>query len=507
MGKFNTVKVGTKTTNAAGGTAYQMSRKLELATLLITSFLSGDKAYETEKDTVKRLTNLYNLLNTPQDKQFFAKAALYARDKFKLRSITHLCSALLAEGIVEDKYTTEDKKWLENYFSRIVMRADDITEIISAYSSRPNCYKSKAGRVQLPNVLKRGFSRAVANYDSYIFAKYKNDSKETSLLDAMVMSHAKATTKNKEGLTALMNKTLKNTTTWEAMQSQAGKASTEEEKAANKEQAWADFLSKGKKIEYFALLRNLRNICETGNSELIDKACTLLADAELVSRSKVLPFRFMTAFDYVNELNNRSVIKALNKAVELSLSNVPEFSGKTAILVDTSGSMGQTLSLKGSTKVIDVAALFAAVFFKANDSIVVPFDYEAHKFTANPDDSLFSIANSLRADGGATNMSAGFNELKESYDRIIVLSDMQTWIDASYYGASCNSAYKKYARTYNPNCKLYTIDLTGNGTLQFPEENVACLGGFSEHIFEIMQKTEEDKRALISEIESINLDE
>ena len=56
MSKFNSAKVSsTATTNLAGGSAYKESAKLELASLLVTSFLSGDKAYEKEADTIKRL--------------------------------------------------------------------------------------------------------------------------------------------------------------------------------------------------------------------------------------------------------------------------------------------------------------------------------------------------------------------------------------------------------------------------------------------------------------------
>lgn len=504
MSKFNTVKTNSKlTTNKAGGVAYKQSTKLELVSLLVTSLLAGDKAYETESEIVERLVNLYNSLNS-EDKTFFAKASIYARDKFRLRSISHLCSAILAEGVVMNNYTEDDKKWLKGYFSKVIMRADDITETISAYASRPNAYKSKAGRIQLPSVVKKGLSLAMANYDEYIMAKYKQEGKTFSLVDAVNMVHTKATEKNATALKNLVEGTLKSADTWQVKQTQAGKAENKEEA---KKEAWADFLAKGERIEYFALLRNLRNILQTDNKELVSQAAQLLCNEKLVKNSKVLPFRFMTAYDILDEYNSRTLKQALNKAIEISLSNVPELSGKTAILVDVSGSMGSRLSYQGSTRVIDIAALFAAVLYKTNDSDIIPFGEQAYSCKPNPDDSIFTIASKMRANDGGTNMTAGFQALKEKYDRIIILSDMQTWMDRGYWGvgAQTQRAYKEYRKKYNPDCKLYTMDLAGNGTMQFPENNVACIAGFSEHVFTVMGKLEEDKNAMVHEIEAIEL--
>ena len=180
MSKFNSAKVSsTATTNLAGGSAYKESPKLELASLLVTSFLSGDKAYEKEAGTIRRLEKLYEKMNT-EDKQFFAKAAIYARDKFRLRSISHLCASLIGEGVAKGLYDEADKKWIANFFSKVVMRGDDITEIISAYKSRPECYRSKKGRIQVPEVMKAGLSEAFGRMDEYQLAKYRGDKKDTS---------------------------------------------------------------------------------------------------------------------------------------------------------------------------------------------------------------------------------------------------------------------------------------------------------------------------------------
>jgi 60 kDa SS-A/Ro ribonucleoprotein len=67
------------------------------------------------------------------------------------------------------------------------------------------------------------------------------------------------------------------------------------EKAELKAEAWAELL-RTRKIGYFALLRNLRNIAEQA-PELVPTACELLTDERLIRKSLVLPFRFSTALE------------------------------------------------------------------------------------------------------------------------------------------------------------------------------------------------------------------
>ena len=40
---------------------------------------------------------------------------------------------------------------------------------------------------------------------------------------------------------------------------------------------------------------------------------------------------------------------------------------------------------------------------------------------------------------------------------------------------------------------------------QFPENNVYCLAGFSDKIFDIMKLLESDKKALVKKIEEVEL--
>jgi hypothetical protein len=51
--------------------------------------------------------------------------------------------------------------------------------------------------------------------------------------------------------------------------------------------------------------------------------------------------------------------------------------------------------------------------------------------------------------------------------------------------------------------RVFSFDLAGHGTPQFPERNVFTLAGFSDKTLQTMRFLEEDKSALLREIEAV----
>ena len=76
---------------------------------------------------------------------------------------------------------------------------------------------------------------------------------------------------------------------------------------------------------------------------------------------------------------------------------------------------------------------------------------------------------------------------------------MQCWID---YHCPIET-FNAYKRRTGANPIIYSFDLTGYGSMQFPERNVYLLAGFSEKVFDIMKLLESDKEALVDTIESV----
>lgn len=479
--KFNTILKNKfrrpDTVNLAGGQAHAQSEKLELVTLLLTSFLE-DQYYRKADATADRLRKLVAQIS---DKRFVAKAALYARREAGMRSVSHLVAADLARAV-------KGEAWTKGFFDRIVHRTDDVLEILAAYLALHG--------KPLPNSLKKGLGQALARFDAYQLAKYRRENAAVKLVDAVNLLHPPHT----EALSALVNGSLAPAETWETQLTQSGQdAASDADKAERKAEAWAKLI-RNRKIGYFALLRNLRNVLEQA-PELLDDAVAMLTDETLIRGSLVMPFRFRVALDAIedyrasSESQRQKLVRALSVATDRSLANVPRFDGRTLVAVDCSGSM--------IGKSIKIASLFAAVLYKANRADLMLFSGDASYQSFNRDDATLTIAQRIeeKAQWGGTNFHAIFQRADRSYDRVVILSDMQAWMGHHTPAES----FRQYAAKTGKRPRVFSFDLAGYGTLQFPEPEVFALAGFSDKTMETLRFLESDKSALIRDIERIAL--
>jgi len=67
--------------------------------------------------------------------------------------------------------------------------------------------------------------------------------------------------------------------------------------------------------------------------------------------------------------------------------------------------------------------------------------------------------------------------------------------------------FADYKTRYSVTPRVFSFDLKGYGTLQFPQERVYCLAGWSDRVFEIMQKLDRDPEALVRDVESVPLED
>jgi hypothetical protein len=499
MSRFNATNVSRTaqpdTTNLAGGQAFTQSPKLRLASALLTSFCK-DTYYQSAQDNVSYIADL---IAQQEDKLFAAKAAIYTRKQNGLRSVSHVAAGEIAQHV-------KGETWTKNFYKMVVQRPDDVTEILSYFTSkygqRASKTPNKKGKVhsfeKIPNSLKRGLALALGTFDGYQLAKYKGEGKSISLIDAVNLCHPKYN----EHLTALMKGTLKPAETWETKLVQAGqKATSQAQKDELKKEAWLDLVN-ANKLGYFAALRNLRNIADQA-PEAMPKVLALLSNENAVKKSMVIPFQFVTAMEAIagTSADTNAVKKALNAAMEHSLANVPSFDDETLIAVDVSGSMGG--------RPVKIAALFAAVLYKANNADVMLFDTSIRHMNLNPGDSLSTIASQIEraATGGGTSFHLIFEGAKKKYGRIIVLSDMQAWVTSGRpggcYSSLPNEAHKAYKKKFSCNPKIYSFDLNGAGSMQFPEENVYALAGFSDSVLGLMKNLEQNPQELVDTIEKV----
>lgn len=486
--------------NKGGGVGYAQDRETELASLILTSFLTGN-AHETES---AQETRLMNLLDSFGESDFPAKAAIFARNEFGMRSVSHLIASEIGERV-------KGKEWTKSFFEKVIRRPDDITEILS---------RTLAQIGTVPNSMKKGLGASFSKFDEYQLAKYRGEGKAVSLIDAVNLLHPKPTGKNKHALKKLVADKLRSKETWEAKISEAGKS---EDVESAKTEAWEDLIGT-KKIAYLALVRNLRNILTSVNDvKVIKAACDLLMDKDRCKNSLIFPFTFWSAYFEVEsmplqDVTKKIVMSALNKALEMSCDNIPVFDGRTLVAIDYSGSMGHTnivnkLSNRG------VASLFATVLAKKNpESDVVIFgDNAVYVKNFNAEDSIFTNLKNLMKnndDGGgygyrsnrntdsnlvycghSTNFHDVFRVAKTKYDRIVFFSDMQA---NSGFG---ESGLQQYKSKFGNEPLIIAVDLAGNGTTQFRKGHIQ-IAGWSEKIFDFMKN---DTNSLIKRIKEIQL--
>jgi len=237
---------------------------------------------------------------------------------------------------------------------RVIQRADELAEFVALYM--------KDGRQPLSAQVKRGLAAAFRKFDQHALAKYDRKDAAVRLRDVLFLVHAKPdsvpgitsvryadaikkhnykrgmTLRHVEGRGAtwkqLIDGTLPIPDTWETALS-AGE---------DKRKTWERLL-KEHTLGALATIRNLRNMREAKVS-----LSAIRAHIAVMPVDRVLPFRFIAAARYAPELEPE-----LEQAMFRCVAGLPKLPGKTALLVDCSGSMEAPLSEKSEVTRFDAA--------------------------------------------------------------------------------------------------------------------------------------------------------
>lgn len=498
MSRFNTAQKTSRrqVTNRAGGPAFAHSPHLQFVTLILTSFVS-DGYYSKADETLARLRNLLIEIN---DWEFVAKAAVYARRVFGMRSITHVLAGEIAHHV-------SGVEWKRRFFKSIVRRPDDMLEIMGYYFA--TYAQSKTGRNgakvyrKIPRAMRRGFADRLALLSEQDLAKYRASGKELSMVDLVNICHPAKT----EAINKLMTGSLGSANTWEANLSKAGaSASTDAEKAEAKADVWKTMIA-DRTIGHMALLRNLRNIVQQARDQ-VAAACELLVDDKRIKQSLVFPYRYLAAYRMLERTPGTSrVLSALSIAAGKALQNVPDIGGRTLVAIDTSGSMTMRLSDNSMMRHVDVAAVFAAALAKGSEVDLMAWANTAKYANVPLGNEIFATIAGLEQINGdvghGTSLASAFDAAGSTvYDRIVVISDMEVWARSAYSGYSAQSALDAYKRRTGADPFIYVLDTSGGGTTPVMTGKMATLAGYSDKVFDLMGKAEQDPHILISTIEN-----
>lgn len=446
MSKFNKNISNQMVDSYEGGKVFEKDPLEEWMNVLFSSYLT-DKFYESENTQTTRFIELTNKIIAKYGASFAAKAAVFARKELGMRSVSQLTAAILNGKQFDNK---------RHFFKSIVNRPDDVAEICAAIEA----FDAKRSHAAV-----RGFGDYLSSLGDYQIGKYKMKGKQYNMFDLINITHA-----HSESIDKYKAGTLEAPDTWEV------KISTSE----NKDQEWRRLIQEGK-LGYLALIRNLNNILEaldpnkTGRFDdtiITNYLIPQITNVDKIHKSMVFPYQIYTAYCNLN-IRNFMVMDALEKAFRVSCDNMPKFAGKTAIVLDVSGSMDSRISPKSVISLKEVGACYGiAIWLNNPDVDIVKFGDYAKSVKLNPLDNAFSCIEKLVANEGCgygTDVAPAYeNFLNHNfYDRIFLISDMQIMTNYSgwyTYSDSGKTCFNKYCAKYGNHTHMYSFDLASYHT-------------------------------------------
>ena len=530
MSRFNKQSKLTQTEiSHAGDIAFKMVPEMELYSLVCSSLLTPTYYVPNNAIALGKIKGLIKEV----DPLFVAQLAIYAREKMYLRTIPLVLTVELAKIHSGDNL-------LRRLTRRVVQRVDEINELVSYYikanKHTPKFIDNKAGhRVEkkiykFSNQIKKGLSDIFESgkFNEYNYAKYNRDT-EVKLRDVLFLTHPKPhTTEMKELFFKIANNGLSTPYTWETELSKAG------QDGLSKKRVWEDLILSNK-MGYMATLRNMRNFLKEGVSDiLLQKVADRISDTEEVRKSKQLPFRFLSAyrvlvgdpemnwhkeeFENIQYKDAKILVEALEKAVLISVENMPVFENENVLIAtDVSSSMWKPISPKSKVMRYDIGALLAMLAqTRCTYATVGMFgdDWKMLNDLANKD-VLWATNEIYKREGEVGYSTNGWKVIEGaikdfdnggiSYDRIMMFTDVQLWNSTGRDRGKVNRLWKEYKKIV-PNAKLYLFDLGGYGQVPIDMKggDVYLIAGWSDQIFNVLQGLEKGKDAL-DEVKQIEL--
>ncbi|MEG3181391.1 vWA domain-containing protein [Sphingomonas sp. LT1P40] len=262
---------------------------------------------------------------------------------------------------------------------------------------------------------------------------------------------------------------------------------------------WAELAMR---IGWQALRMNLNTLARNGAfavEGVTQAVAARLTDRDAIAKVGPMPYQLMVALGQAGEGVPLAVKEALEDALEFSLRNVPTVPGRVVVCPDVSGSMtspatGYRKGASSKVRCIDVAALVAAAMLRTNrDARVLPFEQDVVRMKLDANARVAVNAAKLAGvGGGGTNVSAPLamlNAERAKVDLVVIVSDNESWVDATRYGATATMREWDKLKRRNPDAKLVCIDIQPYGTTQAKgRADILNVGGFSDAVFDTVAR-------------------
>ena len=321
------------TVNAAGGRAYSMTAKHQLAQYAATGSLSQTfyATGEEQLDTVLKLA-------AEISPEFIAQTALYARQSGYMKDMPALLCAILS---------VKSQGLLAEIFDRVIDNPKMLRNFVQIMRS------GVVGRKSLGTLPKRLILQWMeARTDKQLFAGSVGN--DPSLADVVKMVHPKPASASRNALFAyLIGKEHNKDDLPEIVQQyEKFKRNTNPGKVVAPDVPFQMLtalpLTKGdweriaRNASWQMTRMNLNTFARHGvfnNKEMVKVIANRLRNAELIRKAKVFPYQLLTAWNNVDQAVPSDVRNALQDAMEIATQNVPGVDGKVYVFPDISGSM------------------------------------------------------------------------------------------------------------------------------------------------------------------------
>ncbi len=493
-----------------GGAGFAHDTKSELFLLAVANFVGEDTFYEKGADRDRRYADLVRRVAV-DDPEWTARFLRWLRTSANMRSGA-LVGALEAAKAMRDAGVPGGRAIVES----VLQRADEPGEALAYWIATH-------GRA-VPKPVKRGVADAVARlYTERSLLKYDTVSHGFRFGDVLDLTHpAPAADKAGQGTLfayALDRRHGRDTAPAGSLAVLTANAALR--RAAADDPAvlldsdalrragmtWEDALSLGgatldkgrlwtaliPTMGYMALLRNLRNFDEAGvGDDAAERVCARLADPAEVARSRQFPFRFLAAYEQAPSLRWG---QALDRALQLSLANLPALPGRSLILVDTSASMSSGgFSRRSAMSPVKAAAVFGVALAARGERVDLHgfadgvFRHEV-RAGASVIREVDRFVRRVGEVGHGTRIADSIRATLRGHDRVFVISDMQTFAPA--YGTGDVTAVVPRSTP------LYGFNLGGYARTAFDagSPNRLEFGGLTDAAFRMIPLIEAGRNA------------
>lgn len=504
--------------NSEGSRAYAFEARHALAQYAATGCLNS--TFYARAD--EQLTTVLALCAEVDDK-FIARTALWARERGHMKDMPVVLLAVL---------TTRNTRLVEHVFARIVDSGKVLRSFVAVMRS------GAVGRKSFGTTSKRLILRWLeSRTDEQIFRASVGS--RPSLADIVKMVHPKPATESRKALYGwLVGRTYDASALPECVRAfEAWKRDDQQPvpdapiemlmPLAATPEAWRTIARRanwqqtrmnlstfarhgvfgGAALErsrwlssLFATLTGRAAVDEdSGEGEALARlVAERLGDERLARAARALPFQILSAHRSAEKRVPAVVRDALAQALQAATARIPNFTGRTWVAADVSGSMltpitGKRGDASSKVRCIDVAALIAScVLHKSRTARVIAFADDIVPVRLRAQDSVFENAARLAAlGGGGTNCSAPLawlNEEREPADLVILISDNESWVDGNSGRGTPLLAQWNHFKLANKNARLVCLDLQPNRTTQaLTRTDILNIGGFTDHVFTLIE--------------------